>query len=72
MLIHGMSPSSLQSYTLVHIPKDKRKSLSVSDNYRAMSSPLCKVDTVILRRYGDFFSTCDLQNGFKEHGSTNA
>ena len=28
-LIHGMSPSSLQSSTLVPIPKDKRKSLSV-------------------------------------------
>ena len=42
MLIHGMSPSSLQSSTLVPIPKDKRKSLSVSDNYRAiaLSSPL--------------------------------
>ena len=75
MLIHGMSPSSLQSSTLVPIPKDKRKSLSLSDNYRAiaLSSPICKVlDTVILRKYGDLLSTCDLQNGFKEHGSTNA
>ena len=33
MLIHCISPSSLQSSTLVPIPKDKRKSLSVSDNY---------------------------------------
>ena len=75
MLIHGMSPSSLQSSTLVPIPKDKRKSLSVSDNYRAiaLSSPLCKVlHTIILRKYGVLLSTCDLQNGFKEHGSTNA
>ena len=42
MLIHGMSPSSLQSSTLVPIPKDKRKSLSLSDNYRAiaLSSPI--------------------------------
>ena len=75
MLIHGMSPSSLQSSTLVPISKDKRKSLSLSDNYRAiaLSSPICKVlDTVILRKYGDLLSTCDLQNGFKEHGSTNA
>ena len=39
ILIHGMSPSNLQSSTLV------RKRLSVSDNYRAiaLSSPLCKV-----------------------------
>ena len=75
MLIHGISPSSLQTSTLVPIPKDKRKILSVSDNYRAiaLSSPLCKVlDTIILRKYGDLLSTCDLQNGFKEHGSTNA
>ena len=74
MLIHGMSPSSLQSSTLAPIPKDKRKSLSLSDNYRAiaLSSTICKVlDTVILRKYGDLLSTCDLQNGFKEHGSTN-
>ena len=75
MLIHGMSPSSLQSSTLVPIPRDKRKSLRLSDNYIAiaLSSPICKVlDTVILRKYGDLLSTCDLQNGFKEHGSTNA
>ena len=75
MLIHDMSPSSLQSSTLVPIRKDKRKSLSVSHNYRAisLSSPICKVlDTVMLRKYGDLLSTCDLQNGFKEHGSTNA
>ena len=75
MLIHGISPSSLQTSTLVPIPKDKRKSLSVSDNYRAiaLSSPLCKIlHTIILRKYGDLLSTCDLQNGFKEHGSTNA
>ena len=40
--MHGMSPSSLQSSTLVPIPKDKRKSLSMSDNYRAiaLSSPI--------------------------------
>ena len=53
MLIHGMSPSSLQYSTLVPIPKDKRKSLSLSDNYRAiaLSSPICKVlDTVILQQ----------------------
>ena len=75
MLIHGISPSSLQTSTLVPIPKDKRKSVSVSDNYRAiaLSSPLCKVlDKIILRKYGDLLSTCDLQNGFKVHGSTNA
>ena len=75
MLIHGMSPSSLQSATLVPIPKDKLESLSVSDNYRAiaLSSPLFIVlDTIILRKYGVLLSTCDLQNGFKEHGSTNA
>ena len=75
MLIHGISPSSLHTSTLVPIPKDKRKSVSVSDNYRAiaLSSPLCKVlDTIILRKYGDLLSTCDLQSGFKVHGSTNA
>ena len=60
MLIHGMSPSSLQSSTLVPIPKDKRKSVYLVR------------DTVILRKYGDLLSTCDLQNGFKEDSSTNA
>ena len=47
-----------------------RKSLSVSDNYRAnaLSSHynLCKVlDTVSLRKCGDMLSTCDLQTGLK-------
>ena len=68
MLIHCMSPSTLQSSTLVPIPKDKRKSLSLSDNYRAIAlrSPISKVlDTVILRTYGDLLSTCDLKTVLK-------
>ena len=70
MLIHCMSPSRLQSSTLVPIPKDKRKSLSLSDNYRtiALSSPICKVlDTVILRKYGDLLSNCDHQSSVTVH-----
>ena len=71
MLIHGMSPSSLQSSTLVPILKDKRKSLSLSDNYRAiaLSSPICKVgllDTVILRKYGDFLALVICKTGLKK------
>ena len=51
MLVHGVCPSSMSWGTMVPIPKDKRKSLACSDNYRAitLSSIIGKVfDWVIL------------------------
>ena len=37
MIKHGFSSDTLNTVTLVPIPKDKRKSLSDSDNYRAIA-----------------------------------
>ena len=36
MVMHGVSAASLEAAVLVPIPKDKRKGLSTSDNYRAL------------------------------------
>ena len=74
MIMHGVSASSLRTATLVPIPKDKRKCMSSSDNYRAiaLSSPICKLlDVIIINKYGDLLGTCEMQCGFKENGSTN-
>ena len=54
--------------------QDKRKSISVSDNYRAiaLTSSIGKLlDIIIMRKFGIVLSTCDLQCGFKKNGSTN-
>jgi len=59
--------------TLVPIQNNNRKSLKVSDNYRAiaLSSILGKVlDNLILVKYHDVFSTCDMQFGFKTSHNT--
>ncbi len=37
MLIHGVSPDSMILYTVVPIPKNKKKSLFNSNNYRAIA-----------------------------------
>ena len=37
MLIHGSSPDDLLTATIVPIPKDKKKSLSQSSNYRGIA-----------------------------------
>ena len=55
-IIHGLYPSHCLRCAVTAV---------MSDDYRAiaLSSPICKVlDTVILRKYGDLLSTCDLQN----------
>ena len=74
MVMHGVSAASLGAAVLVPIPKDKRKSLSTSDNYRAiaLSSPICKLfDIILINKYRGLLNTCELQCGFKQNGSTN-
>ena len=74
MLTHGVSADMLKGLTLVSIPKDNRKSIHSSDNYRAiaLTSSIGKLlDLIIIRKYGDLLNTCDLQCGFKENSSTN-
>ena len=73
MLTHGFVPSDLLLSTLVPIPKNKRKSLNVSDNYRAiaLSSVLGKLlDNILLDKCCSVFARSDLQFGFKKKHST--
>jgi hypothetical protein len=73
MLSHGFAPTGFRLSTIVPIPKDKRKSVRVSDNYRgiALSSAIGKLfDWVILQRSKSVFKTLDLQFGYKQGHST--
>ena len=63
-----LSADMLKGSTLVSIPKDNRKSINSSDNYRAiaLTSSIGKLlDLIIIRKYGDLLNTSDLQCGFK-------
>ena len=73
MLIHGMSPDSMVVGTMIPIPKNKRQSLSNSNNYRsiALSSIFGKIlDWIFLIKEGDALVSSDLQFGFKENSCT--
>ena len=74
MIAHGFAPMDFRLSTLIPIPKNRRKSLNDSNNYRAiaLSSILGKLlDHIILIKYKDIFDTSDLQYGFKKkHGTT--
>jgi len=74
MVSHGHVPQYLLLSTLVPIPKNKRKSLNNSDNYRAiaLSSVVGKLlDTILLQNCSRVFQTSDRQYGFKQKHSTN-
>ena len=73
MVHHSYTPADMLLSTLVPIPKNRKKSLNSSQNYRsiALSSILGKVlDHAILKTYNSTFVTNDLQFGFKENHST--
>ena len=75
MLRHGTSPNMLKTACMVPIPKNKKGNLCDSDNYRAIAliSCLSKIlDLILLKKYGDKFTTSDMQFGFKDGCSTNA
>ena len=68
MIRHGYECKELNTVTLVPIPKDKRKSLSNSDNYRAIApnNVLIKLfDYIILDKFGDVFETNSSQFAYK-------
>ena len=68
MIRHGYDHKVINTVTLVPIPKDKRKSLSDSDNYRAIApnNVLMKLlDYIILKRFGYVFQTSDSQFAYK-------
>ncbi len=73
MLIHGVSQNSMILVTMVPITKNKRKSLSNSDTYRAiaLSSIIGKhLDWVILMKERHVLKSSNLQFGFKNNLST--
>ena len=73
MLVHGFAPDSFLLCTVTSIPKNNRKSLNDSSNYRgiALSSIIGKVfDWIILKHNRDKLKTSDLQFGFKPGHST--
>ena len=73
MLNHNYVPSAMLTSTVIPIPKNRRKSLTDSENYRAiaLSSILGKVlDWAILISCDNVFTSSDLQFGFKPKHST--
>lgn len=73
MVSHGFAPADFRLSTIIPLPKNKRKSLNASNNYRAiaLSSILGKLlDHILLSKYQAVFNTSDLQYGFKKkHGT---
>ena len=73
MFYHGHTPADLLKSTIVSIPKDNKKSLSSSDNYRGISlfNSLSKLfDHIILLKYNKQLQSSDMQFGYKENHST--
>ncbi len=73
ILIHGVSPDSMILGTMIPIPKNKKKSLCNSYNYRAiaLSSIIGKIlDWVILIKERHVLKSSNLQFGFKTDLST--
>jgi hypothetical protein len=73
MVTHGYVPDGMLLSTIIPIPKNKKKSLSNSSNYRgiALSSILGKVlDKIILARNNEILNTSNMQFGFKSKHST--
>ena len=73
MLTHSYIPESFKRSIIIPIPKDKRKSLHNSENYRGitLSSVLCKVfDHILIDKNQETFCSSDLQFGFKKKSST--
>ena len=69
----GCTPVPMLDSMVIPIPKNCRKSLNDSKNYRgiALNSPLSKTfEVLLLMRYSDVFATSDMQFGFKRKCST--
>ena len=75
MVRHGFVPSSLLMATIVPIPKNLRKSVNDSNNYRgiALNSPFSKLfELVVLNTHRSVLSTTDLPFGYKKGLSTSS
>jgi len=70
----GVTPNNILLATLVSIPKNKRKCLNDSSNYRAfalgaiVSKPFDII--IIIEKYSSIFTSSELQIGFKAKHST--
>lgn len=73
MIRHGFTSSQIVSSVIVPIPKNARKSLNDSSNYRgiALNSPIGKLfELIILHVHRDVLSSSHLQFGYKRGLST--
>ena len=73
MIIHGHLPDSFMNTIIIPIVKDKRESVTDSDNYRpvAITTVFSKIfEIIILDKYGHLFVTQANQFGFKKGHST--
>ena len=73
MLKHGTTSQLINKSIIKPIPKDKKKSMADSSNYRAISknSIISKIiDYVIIQLIDDKMTTSDYQYGYKENFST--
>jgi hypothetical protein len=73
MLRHGIAPATFTDSTVIPIPKNCRKSLNSSENYRgiALNSPFSKLfELVVLMRHRDILNSSELQFGYKKNLST--
>ncbi len=73
MLMHGYTPEDMLLSTIIPIPKNTRKSLNNSDNYRgiALASPVGKLlDWVFMLQQKESLSSSDYQFGYKANSST--
>lgn len=73
MIRHGHIPDDMLISTIVPIPKNAKKSVNDSSNYRAiaLNSPICKLlETVILSKAKDELKSSDMQFGYKKGLST--
>ena len=74
MLVHGFTPSQMSTGTIIPIIKNKRATISDSDNFRGicLQSSLCKLlDLIILKKEAMSLQTSELQFGFKKKLSSN-
>ena len=73
LLVHNVVPENMLLSTVLPIPKNKRKSMNDSDNYRgiALSCVVGKLlDKIILKKCQDLQETSHQQFGFKKAHST--
>ena len=70
---HGYTPEQMSRSTIIPIPKNCRKSLNDSENYRgiALSSPIGKLfDCILMNAFTEELKSSDFQFGYKENSST--